>query len=195
MKNTTTKILIITSALLSFNVNAHLLQYNLNFVTTDVEGEAFGGIAIDDEFQGNFEIDTHVLQDAVDLSGLPTVEIPLSRFDVDSSNDVFNLSYTFNIGNKTFTENSVAFFESTFTVDNKSNVEGVIDFSMELGDLSFDDLEFHYDALGGQWSATDDFSSNVVHGTFTISQVPVPAAIWMLGSGLIGLVGFRKKKA
>jgi len=32
--------------------------------------------------------------------------------------------------------------------------------------------------------------------TFTVSAVPVPAAAWLFGSGLIGLVGFaRRKKA
>jgi hypothetical protein len=32
-------------------------------------------------------------------------------------------------------------------------------------------------------------------GTLTISNVPVPGAIWLLGSGLLGLVGLRRKNA
>ena len=34
-------------------------------------------------------------------------------------------------------------------------------------------------------------SSNFVQGT--LSAVPVPAAIWLLGSGLVGLAGLRKR--
>ena len=31
--------------------------------------------------------------------------------------------------------------------------------------------------------------------TINISQVPIPAAVWLFGSGLIGLVGIAGKKA
>ena len=37
-------------------------------------------------------------------------------------------------------------------------------------------------------------SGNSLHVT-SISSVPVPAAIWLFGSGLIGLVGFARRKA
>jgi hypothetical protein len=32
-------------------------------------------------------------------------------------------------------------------------------------------------------------------GTLTVSNVPVPGAVWLLGSGLLGLVGLRRKNA
>jgi hypothetical protein len=32
-------------------------------------------------------------------------------------------------------------------------------------------------------------------GNWTLTTVPTPAAIWLLGSGLIGLIGMRKKSA
>jgi hypothetical protein len=28
---------------------------------------------------------------------------------------------------------------------------------------------------------------------FTVSEVPIPGAVWLLGSGLIGIIGFRRK--
>lgn len=192
----TTKIIIAASVLLSFNVNANLLQYNLNLVTTDVEGAAFGGVSIGDIFQGEVAIDTQILQAAVNTGGgSSTVFVPLSHFDAGTSSDVFNLSYSFNVGDHTFTERTADSFESEFTVDSRSNVQNVTAFSFQVGDSSVNNLEIFYGASGGEWSATDDFSSNVIHGTFSVSQVPVPAAIWMLGSGLIGLVSFRKKMA
>jgi hypothetical protein len=36
---------------------------------------------------------------------------------------------------------------------------------------------------------------NKVTGTSTLNPVPVPAAAWLLGSGLLGLVGLRRRKA
>jgi len=36
-------------------------------------------------------------------------------------------------------------------------------------------------------------SGNSMHVT-SVSAVPVPAAVWLFGSGLIGLAGFAKRK-
>jgi hypothetical protein len=33
-------------------------------------------------------------------------------------------------------------------------------------------------------------------GTWAVSSVPVPSAVWLFGSGILGLIGFsRKEKA
>jgi hypothetical protein len=39
------------------------------------------------------------------------------------------------------------------------------------------------------------FSINLDITTMTVTEVPVPAAVWLLGSGLLGLVGFARRKA
>jgi len=49
-----------------------------------------------------------------------------------------------------------------------------------------------YDGFSSQSPGSDYFGSYLVE----VSAVPVPAAVWLFGSGLIGLVGFaRRKKA
>ena len=35
---------------------------------------------------------------------------------------------------------------------------------------------------------------NVAIGPFPVSEVPVPAAVWLFGSGLIGLIGIARRK-
>ena len=40
-----------------------------------------------------------------------------------------------------------------------------------------------------------DFNANATYADFTlVSQVPVPAAVWLFGSGLLGLVGMARRK-
>jgi hypothetical protein len=45
-----------------------------------------------------------------------------------------------------------------------------------------------YDSLG------DDLASSKVNGTLTVNAVPIPAAVWLLGSGLVGLVAVRRRQ-
>lgn len=42
----------------------------------------------------------------------------------------------------------------------------------------------------GTWS----FDGNTIHYGAAVSTVPVPAAIWLMGSGLIGMVGIARRK-
>jgi len=61
--------------------------------------------------------------------------------------------------------------------------------------MAFDDetplstLSMEYDLLEGQ---TVNFSA-LVSSQAEVAPVPVPAAVWLLGSGLVGLLGIRKR--
>lgn len=47
-------------------------------------------------------------------------------------------------------------------------------------------IGYEISALEGEWAVqTDDFRAMVV---------PIPAAVWLFGSGLIGLVGVARRK-
>jgi hypothetical protein len=44
----------------------------------------------------------------------------------------------------------------------------------------------------------DNFENSTMFGSWTsvtLTEVPVPAAVWLLGSGLLGLVGIARRKA
>jgi hypothetical protein len=188
MKINNKVIITLLALLFSFNASAHLLEYRLDLETIDVEGPAFGGISAGDLYLGSLEIDTHVLQDIVDTDGgFATVFVPLQDED-----DNFNLSYSINIGNYTYTEQTAGSFDSVFIVDDPANVEDVVNFTFEIGDsVSFNDFEIT-GGTTGNWFATDGTTGNVVSGTLTVSAVPVPATVWMFGSSLFCLAGLKR---
>ena len=49
--------------------------------------------------------------------------------------------------------------------------------------------------LNGHATYGDNVIAKTTSGTpiFAISQVPIPGAVWLLGSGLVGLIGLRRK--
>ena len=65
------------------------------------------------------------------------------------------------------------------------DLEGAIKFTMLEGSADIDHVNI--DVIIG---------SNKYEGTFTptIATVPIPAAVWLFGSGLVGLIGIAKRK-
>ena len=47
---------------------------------------------------------------------------------------------------------------------------------------------------GGASTCTSDYSFDNISITADVAAVPVPAAVWLFGSGLIGLVGIARRK-
>jgi hypothetical protein len=76
------------------------------------------------------------------------------------------------------------------------------------GDSTLWDNDFSAASSGGGWGAyqisvngasvlTNIYEGNL-NGAFTMTTptaVPVPAAVWLFGSGLVGLAGFARRKA
>jgi hypothetical protein len=59
-------------------------------------------------------------------------------------------------------------------------------------------LPNHYDSLNVYWTAFTDPSVKIDFigtndGVDNVSPVPLPGAVWLLGAGLIGLVGVRRR--
>jgi len=77
----------------------------------------------------------------------------------------------------------------TFTLDSvevfTTNISDVHQFVGVIDTDGFATMSFA--ASSGEWGA-DDF-------TFATSPVPIPSAVWLFGSGLIGLVGLARRKA
>lgn len=50
-------------------------------------------------------------------------------------------------------------------------------------------------ATTGTWDITGWTRSGLSHASvYAVSAIPIPAAVWLFGSGLIGLIGFSRRK-
>lgn len=66
--------------------------------------------------------------------------------------------------------------------------EGIINLAFS-GEASYALLDFNTSDMGGQRYIIDNFE-----GTFgAVSSVPIPSAVWLFGSGLLGLVGIARR--
>ena len=93
--------------------------------------------------------------------------------------------------------------DATFT--ETDDVSGGVYPRLDLTAYAFEDFWFLFDVgTGGYFDSGlgyfdgDDGDFGIVTGTwvdFSMSPVPVPAAAWLLGSGLLGLVGIARRKA
>jgi hypothetical protein len=68
---------------------------------------------------------------------------------------------------------------------------GALSYSNPLVSINFKGIDSRYlkyeVSSAGDWVALQEIAA------YPAASVPIPAAIWLLGSGLIGLAGFRKK--
>jgi hypothetical protein len=80
------------------------------------------------------------------------------------------------------------------------SASGTQDTISALSDIEFDngiywgDLNVHQVGIAaGYWPTDGTIPYTAFVDNIEVSEVPVPAAVWLLGSGLLGLVGLRKK--
>ena len=83
-----------------------------------------------------------------------------------------------------------ALFDLTFTVLTPAN-DSEPDLSVGLLDTAADDIN---PPLGNSPFTITPAMVSAAVGT-SVSQVPVPAALWLFGSGLLGLTGIGRRKA
>jgi len=54
--------------------------------------------------------------------------------------------------------------------------------------------EYNYELVWGSIQTSGPYQGLTVNMTMQVSPVPLPAAVWLFGSGLIGLTGFARRK-
>lgn len=105
-------------------------------------------------------------------------------------------SITLNVGSITYIASDDYDFGSGYPI--LSLVSGGFD-GLNFGTdpyatISFDSLDFVFDGYQDE-GFTLTLSGTWDGASFQMSPVPVPAAVWLFGSGLLGLVGIARRKA
>ena len=185
-------------AVVSFNVNASVITFDpppcltCGYLLSSYEesGVNFSGefahygmgsnsIAVNDSTGGAIRFSygsSMTLQlSSGSLFSLGTVDLAeySSVFDGDEIAVLF-------VGHK---DNGITVFQN-FTIDGlRDGVGGIDDF--ETFTFSSDFTNLAYVEVGSAVFSMDNLS---------VSTVPIPAAVWLFGSGLIGLVGFARRK-
>lgn len=143
----------------------------------------------------------------INISGLENVD--LATFDLDVTYDEFVLSfnsYTLYDGLGIISDDAEDWSngDDGFGTVNLAEVSYLLDLSGQsdsftLATIIFDGLavgnsalEFACVDLGDGLGDAIDVDSLGTAGV-DVNPVPVPAAVWMLGSGLVGLMGIRRK--
>lgn len=86
-----------------------------------------------------------------------------------------------------FLGRSIGFFSGDFAVANMT-------FDVLGGVGTSSNINFA-DTFGGWSNAGNAVPVDYVAGQVTVSSVPVPAAVWLFGSGLLGLVGVARRRS
>ncbi len=195
------------SAALIFAEADYLAEINTNFsidIGRDASGTPFSSIFTTQVVGSNIYSDgigvTFSSPDAPDSSlvsvhaGIPELGPVSATGDdwggalrVDFSETVLGFGFGLNSGLPTVVSifDNMGHLISSETVTSASFI-GIVDqggFSTVLLDT---DHEF--------WSI-DSASSALIYGEKLVAPVPVPAALWLFGSGLIGLAAFSRRKA
>jgi hypothetical protein len=111
-------------------------------------------------------------------------------------NSLIDIDITVQVGDTTFTNSDEIFNDPMFKFYNGY-------FTGLIFDATYDGFDTNFSGIPGDLAL--DFAGKSHNGTYLtyeghwtgiqVSAVPVPAAVWLFGSGLLGLVGVARRKA
>lgn len=165
--------------------NAALVNFSLVGVVGTADAGNDYGLAVNDEIYASGTFDDSILTNV----GLDTVTL-----------DTGSNSLLLEVGNQSFTqaddENGAGFPRLTFLDGSFTGLGFGTTFSTFSAFTSLSDFFVGDDDGNGiDVSTIRSFNGSWQLETFTVTAVPVPAAVWLFGSGLLGLAGVARRKS
>jgi hypothetical protein len=163
------------------------------------------------DFSGALPADTSSLNFAVFARDLSSVSLPSQKLWIGAlTGDPAALNYnggatavavknkigTFQLNAQQQQEYSTALSSSFFSLFDDAGAPGSYTGLIAAGLGTSNgpaDFFMYANSLTGEVNATGAFISILDDGSVQLSPVPVPAAAWLLGSGLVAVIGIRRK--
>ena len=193
---------------LALSGNSQAISVNFNGVLDPFNVAPF---TTGDVFTGSFDLDEAVIPTG---SGTKTFTGVVDNFMLDVAGNIFTGQngrlqqftgsgggtdfFSLSIGgsNGTISGNIGANTINRFTVNWRGAAlfpdPSVLAQNLTTGDFSFKRITIRF-SDGSTTTSTIDNASNIAFGGTSV--VPVPAALWLFGSGLLGMIGIARRKA
>jgi len=113
-----------------------------------------------------------------------------STFDVGFLGNIYQLTdLNIVVGSEIFT-NSMDFFFGYGEITLEAGIFKALDYSAAADNNG---ANYNFDSVTIAFNSTDQLNGSWLANSYT-TAVPVPAAVWLFGSGLLGLAGIAGKK-
>jgi len=117
--------------------------------------------------------------------------------DTDSSLEIFSLSSTTGSQSVHFTQNTGTWYAGLSLGATTLDLGSDLEFGFFFGDGTSSSPYYEYDLVvieAGEVYQLSHASSDISVLTSDVAPVPIPASVLLLGSGLVGLIGFGKRR-
>ena len=190
MKKTLIASAITLAATAGTNANANIAVTSMNFSGI----YAATGSINDDGTMGTFEsVDDSFFGSAWAATQETAVITNSNGVTWAGSNALGSWDYAFDIANMTDNQVAVGSLWSWSSSHNDVSVLAVFDCTSDttcIGQLFGADGN----SFGGMQTGPTSGALPTFNGTGNLSAVPVPASAWLMGSGLLGLIGLARRK-
>ena len=204
--------LMVVMAVIPFGVHAAIINFSgqLDYIQYDNGSAVFSGVPISSEFEGAFddEIYSGIIWTMIDslpllapfgcniaADGLDIVnDKVLVQEDVQFLNPIY--------GSEKFSEGDIIDlinFENDSSTLSNGRIEVGVSYIFDYSTFSDDDLSnYPFNPESLEFALffiyeEDSSGKGIYYAGGQLDPVPVPSAVWLLGSGLIGFVGVRRK--